>query len=99
MIMFSPLHFVTCHFQVFKLGVTQDTDYRTPNLDYMTMRSRQVWLAERAFIALFMAAHRGHIKMVEKLIAAGKLLSFGIEYIQSVRQSCTHRVAVQMLFL
>ncbi|XP_064640528.1 GA-binding protein subunit beta-2-like isoform X2 [Lineus longissimus] len=56
---------------VFKLGVTQDTDYRTPNLDYMTMRSRQVWLAERAFIALYMAAHRGNMKMVEKLVTAG----------------------------
>ncbi|XP_074646622.1 uncharacterized protein LOC141902690 isoform X2 [Tubulanus polymorphus] len=56
---------------LFKLGVTKDTDYKTPTLDYMSQRSRDAWLAERAFIALFMASHRGNMKMVSKLVIAG----------------------------
>ncbi|KAK3596887.1 hypothetical protein CHS0354_029074 [Potamilus streckersoni] len=56
---------------VFKLGVTQPTDYRTPHSDYMTKRARKIWLEERAFLALFIAAHRGHIKLVKKLIDSG----------------------------
>ena len=61
--------------QVFKLGVTQTSKYSTPNLDYMVPGKRKVHLAERAFVALFIAAHRGHLKLVEKLIAEGKRYS------------------------
>ncbi|XP_060575576.1 uncharacterized protein LOC132733022 isoform X3 [Ruditapes philippinarum] len=56
---------------VFRLGVTQPTDYHTPGSDYMTKRARKAWLQERAFLALFIAAHRGHEKLVRRLIEAG----------------------------
>lgn len=56
---------------VFKLGVSQPTSYHTPGSDYMTKRARKAWLQERAFLALFIAAHRGHEKLVSRLIQAG----------------------------
>lgn len=56
---------------VFRLGVTQPTSYHTPGSDYMTKRARKAWLQERAFLALFIAAHRGHEKLVRHLIEAG----------------------------
>ena len=58
--------------QVFQLGVTQSSDYTTPNLEYMMPSKRKQHLSERAFIALYIASHRGHIKLVEKLISEGK---------------------------
>lgn len=57
---------------MFKLGVTQDTEFRTPNLDYMLPSKRKSWLALRASLALYLAAHRGHQQLCEKLIAHGK---------------------------
>lgn len=56
---------------VLRLGVTQPTDYHTPGSDYMTKRARKAWLQERAFLALYVAAHRGHEKLVRSLIEAG----------------------------
>lgn len=56
---------------VFRLGVTQTTTYHTPGSDYMTKRARRAWLQERAFFALFIAAHRGHERLVRSLIEAG----------------------------
>lgn len=56
---------------VFRLGVTSQTSYHTPGSDYMTKRARKAWLQERAFLALFVAAHRGHQKLVSRLIEAG----------------------------
>ncbi|XP_046558870.1 LOW QUALITY PROTEIN: uncharacterized protein LOC124267923 [Haliotis rubra] len=56
---------------VFSLGVTHPSDYKTPNSEYMTKRSRRAWYEERAFVALCIAAHRGHDKLCTKLIQAG----------------------------
>ncbi|XP_021343788.1 uncharacterized protein LOC110443733 isoform X2 [Mizuhopecten yessoensis] len=56
---------------VFSLGVTNPTTYKTPQSDYMTKRARKIWLEERAFLALFIAAHRGHDKLVQQLIDCG----------------------------
>ena len=42
----------------------------------MTKRARKSWLQERAFLALYVAAHRGHEKLVRKLIEAGNSLCF-----------------------
>lgn len=56
---------------VFSLGVTNPTSYRTPHSDYMTKKARKAWLEERAFLALVIAAHRGHEKLVKRLIEAG----------------------------
>ena len=60
--------------QVFRLGVTNPSDYHTPASDYMTKRSRKAWLEERAFIALSLAAHRGHEELALALIANGNTL-------------------------
>ncbi|XP_052063178.1 uncharacterized protein LOC127702912 isoform X1 [Mytilus californianus] len=60
---------------VFSLGVTANTTYHTPQSDYMTKKQRRPWIEERAFIALFIASHRGHDKLVKRLIDAGASLS------------------------
>ena len=62
-------------FKVFRLGVTKDTDFKTPNSDYMGPQAKQAWIAERAFTALYIAAHRGYLKLAQKLIMAGKVHS------------------------
>ncbi|KAL5021775.1 hypothetical protein ScPMuIL_000930 [Solemya velum] len=56
---------------VFKLGVTQLTDYHTPHSTYMTKKARKAWFDERAFLALYIAAHRGHENLCKKLISSG----------------------------
>ncbi|KAI8759572.1 ankyrin repeat, bromo and BTB domain-containing protein [Biomphalaria glabrata] len=56
---------------VFRLGVTESSDYHTPTSDYMSKKSRKLWLEERAFIALCIAAHRGYEEMTVKLIENG----------------------------
>ena len=58
-------------FQMLQMGVTPHSTYTTPNLEYMTQAKRRAHLGERAFVALFIAAHRGHQKLVERLIAEG----------------------------
>ena len=54
------------------MGVTPDSTYRTPNSNYMNTKGVQAWLAERAFVALFVACHRGHVKLVQTLVDSGK---------------------------
>ena len=56
---------------MFQLGVTQDTEYKTPNSEYMSQRARKQWLSTRADLALIIAAHRGHTEMVTRLIDEG----------------------------
>ncbi|KAL8564600.1 hypothetical protein ACOMHN_032156 [Nucella lapillus] len=56
---------------VMMLGVTNPTEYRSPNSDYMTKRARKAWLEERASVALSMAANRGLDKMCLRLIQSG----------------------------
>lgn len=57
--------------EVLKLGVTQDTDYSTPSSKIMKPQTREAWIAERAFVALCIAAHRGHVILVQRLIEGG----------------------------
>lgn len=54
-----------------KLGVSKEFDYRTPNSEYMPARSKVAWMAERAFVALFISSHRGHNRLCDRLIKAG----------------------------
>lgn len=63
---------------MFRLGVTQPTAYHTPGSDYMTKKARKAWLEERAFLALFIAAHRGHETLVKRLIESGMLSTAGM---------------------
>ena len=57
------------------MGVTPDSTYRTPNSNYMNAKGVQAWLAERAFIALYVTCHRGHVKLVQTLVDSGRLAS------------------------
>ncbi|XP_071482334.1 uncharacterized protein [Diadema antillarum] len=57
--------------QVMKLGVTKDTTYETPSSQMMREKSKQAWIADRAFVALCIAAHRGHVNLVQRLIVGG----------------------------
>ena len=57
--------------QVFRLGVTEDTSFSTPNSQLMSPARRRAWIADRAFTALFIAVHRGHQSLVNKLLDAG----------------------------
>ena len=56
---------------MFKLGVTQNTSFNTPNSEHMSSNAKSAWIADRAFTALFIAAHRGYQKLVDKLIDTG----------------------------
>ena len=56
------------------LGVTNPTEYRSPNSDYMTKRARKAWLEERAAVALSMAANRGLDRMCARLIDTGRYI-------------------------
>ncbi len=38
----------------------------------MGASAKSEWIADRAFTALYIAAHRGYLKMCEKLIDAGQ---------------------------
>ena len=56
---------------MFKLGVTKNSTYTTPNLEYMMPVKRRAHLAERAFVATFIASHRGHERLLERLVTEG----------------------------
>lgn len=57
--------------QVMKLGVTVDSNYQDPNSNFMTPEKRKQYFLERQSIALFVAAHRGHIDIVKALLTSG----------------------------
>ncbi|XP_039174399.1 ankyrin repeat domain-containing protein 60 isoform X1 [Crotalus tigris] len=53
------------------VGVTQTSSFSTANSKLMTEETRNDWLAHRAFVALFMTAHRGHTRAMEFLLQHG----------------------------
>ncbi|XP_026553562.1 ankyrin repeat domain-containing protein 60 [Pseudonaja textilis] len=53
------------------VGVTQTSGFSTANSKLMTEEKRNDWFAHRAFVALFITAHRGHTKAVEFLLQNG----------------------------
>ncbi|XP_071958468.1 uncharacterized protein [Antedon mediterranea] len=57
--------------QLMKLGVTSDQEFTTPSSKRMNEKARKGWVAERAFVALCIASHRGHVSLVQKLIDGG----------------------------
>ncbi|XP_020390074.1 ankyrin repeat domain-containing protein 60 [Rhincodon typus] len=57
--------------KLISLGVTTDTKYSTPYLRQLNARQKEAWIAERAFVALFIAAHRGHVNTVNFLLING----------------------------
>lgn len=57
--------------QLMKLGVTADSNYRTPNIDYTFAFKRKEIYEERGEVALYMAAARGRHQMVDALLEGG----------------------------
>ncbi|XP_014676102.1 PREDICTED: ankyrin repeat domain-containing protein 60-like [Priapulus caudatus] len=56
---------------IFNLGVTKTSSYKSSYTDYMNEVDRQDWFAQRGFVALFIACHRGHYGLAQRLINAG----------------------------
>ncbi|KFO84593.1 Ankyrin repeat domain-containing protein 60, partial [Buceros rhinoceros silvestris] len=53
------------------LGVTEDVAGFTPHAELLRPEQRKEWRAHRAFVALFVASHRGHAQTVEFLLRHG----------------------------
>jgi len=72
----SVTNSVVCHdvfVQVFALGVTADSDYEPPWMAYTSSSNdRHLCLADRAAVALFVAAFHGRQDICSRLIQSGK---------------------------
>jgi hypothetical protein len=57
---------------VFELGVTEDSNYEAPRISYLkNPADKRQCLAERAAVALFVAACHGHSDLCRKLVQSG----------------------------
>ncbi|NXI98585.1 ANR60 protein, partial [Psophia crepitans] len=54
-----------------RLGVTGDTAGTTPYAELLGPEQRKEWAAHRAFVALFVASHRGHVETARFLLRHG----------------------------
>ncbi|KAF7481566.1 hypothetical protein GHT09_007205 [Marmota monax] len=50
------------------LGITEDSFYRTANSRYLEGEKWKRWTSQRAFVALYIASHRGHYDAVRYLL-------------------------------
>jgi len=65
--------------QVFALGVTADSEYNPSWLAYLSSsEERQACLADRAAVALFVAACHGRPDICLKLIQSGKYTQYPV---------------------
>ncbi|XP_056673258.1 ankyrin repeat domain-containing protein 60 [Monodelphis domestica] len=53
------------------LGVTEDSLYRTPHSLLLKAKKLKEWIDDRAFVALYITAHRGHSEALRFLLANG----------------------------
>ncbi|KAM7125620.1 ankyrin repeat domain-containing protein 60 [Molossus nigricans] len=61
------------------LGVTEDSPYQTAHVQHLGAQQWRMWTAQRAFVALYVASHRGHADAVRFLLEHGIALSAGEE--------------------
>ncbi|XP_034643491.1 LOW QUALITY PROTEIN: ankyrin repeat domain-containing protein 60 [Trachemys scripta elegans] len=57
--------------QLISLGVTKGSTCNTPNSQLLRPEEKREWIAHRAFVALYVASHRGHVPAVEFLLENG----------------------------
>ncbi|XP_012972060.3 ankyrin repeat domain-containing protein 60 isoform X1 [Mesocricetus auratus] len=53
------------------LGISEDTFYRTANSQHFKGEQWKQWTTHRAFVALYITAHRGHVDAVKYLLELG----------------------------
>nr|KAF6470715.1 ankyrin repeat domain 60 [Molossus molossus] len=53
------------------LGVTEDSPYQTAHVQHLGAQQWRRWTAQRAFVALYVASHRGHADAVRFLLEHG----------------------------
>ncbi|XP_039768762.1 ankyrin repeat domain-containing protein 60 isoform X3 [Ornithorhynchus anatinus] len=54
-----------------RLGVTEDSSYQTAYSDYLGAKEKKEWMAHRAFVAFYIAAHRNHSSVVHYFLQNG----------------------------
>ena len=57
--------------ELLQQGVSKNVEWTSPTSDYMFVRDRVNYIAERSGIALFMSAHRGNLELIKKLVDHG----------------------------
>ncbi|XP_027944972.1 ankyrin repeat domain-containing protein 60 [Eumetopias jubatus] len=53
------------------LGVDEDSLYQTANSQHLEHKQWKAWIAQRAFVALYITSHRGHSDAVQYLLEHG----------------------------
>ncbi|XP_058419391.1 ankyrin repeat domain-containing protein 60, partial [Diceros bicornis minor] len=54
-----------------RLGVAEDSFYRTTNSQHFEDEQWKDWISQRAFVALYITSHRGHLDAVQYLLEHG----------------------------
>ncbi len=60
--------------ELLKEGVSTKVPWNSPTVDFMYQRDKNVYIADRAGIALFIASHRGNLNLVKGLIQHGNFI-------------------------
>lgn len=79
--------------QLAHLGVTVDFAGTMPYAELLGPEQKKEWVAHRAFVALFVASHRGHVETAKFLLRHGNILRTILLwlYLHSIPPSCLPR--------
>ncbi|XP_054549538.1 ankyrin repeat domain-containing protein 60 [Talpa occidentalis] len=70
------------------LGVVEGSYFRTANSRHFEEGQWRRWIAQRAFVALYVSSHRGHLEAVQYLLEKGSVLRAGDENSSRPRANC-----------